>query len=219
MPERKPDIPLSAAMERMFDYMAAGVQDNELFSQFKYTRVGGFDYRGGDGTVTRRDPSRPILAGGRYYIWYTKRHTVVPPVGAGRAQEATDKIPSTAVPRSSNGWFVGLCMTFIGKPSLLAISLHSQGDVTDAHQVLWRYDRDTPYVPSPLVIDDTLYILKDETPILTGLNVHTGEVVSPAQRLRGVSGKIDASPVAIGNRLYFTAGRPPRGGESRWMRV
>lgn len=95
MPEKKPDIPLSAAMERMFDYPAPRVQDNELFSQFKYTRLQGFDYRNGDGTVTRRDPSRPILAGGRYYIWYTKRDTVVPPVGARRAQEATDKIPST----------------------------------------------------------------------------------------------------------------------------
>jgi hypothetical protein len=66
-----------------------------LFSQFKYTRLQGFDYRNGDGTVTRRDPSRPILVGGKYYIWYTKRDTVVPPVGASRAEEATDKIPST----------------------------------------------------------------------------------------------------------------------------
>ena len=45
MPEKKPDIPLSAAMERMFDYMAPRVQDNELFSQFKYTRLGGFGCR------------------------------------------------------------------------------------------------------------------------------------------------------------------------------
>ena len=95
MPEKKPDIPLSAAMERMFDYPAPRVQDNELFSQFKYTRLEGFDYRGGDGTVTRRDPSRPILVDGKYYIWYTKRDTVVPPVGASRAHEATDKVPST----------------------------------------------------------------------------------------------------------------------------
>lgn len=95
MPEKKPDIPLSAAIERMFDYMAPRVQDNELYSQFRYTRLEGFDYRDGDGTVTRRDPSRPILVGGQYYIWYTKRDTPVPPIGAGRAQEATDSVPST----------------------------------------------------------------------------------------------------------------------------
>jgi hypothetical protein len=95
LPTEKPEIPLSAAMERMFDYPAPRPQDNELFSQFKYTRLQGFDYHGGDGTVTRQDPSRPILVDGKYYIYYTKRHTEVPPIGARRASEATDTIPST----------------------------------------------------------------------------------------------------------------------------
>ncbi|WP_282136775.1 glycoside hydrolase family 117 protein [Seonamhaeicola maritimus] len=95
MPEEKPNFPLSAAAERMFDYPAPRVQDNELFSQFKYTRLEGFDYNGGDGTISRRDPSRPVLIDGKYYMWYTKRHTKVPPVGWNRAHEATDEIPST----------------------------------------------------------------------------------------------------------------------------
>ncbi|WP_297089699.1 hypothetical protein [uncultured Draconibacterium sp.] len=95
MPETKPDFPLSAAAERMFDYPAPRVQDNELFSQFKYTRLEGFDYNGGDGTISRRDPSRPIFVNGKYYIWYTKRQTKVPPIGWNRANEATEKIPST----------------------------------------------------------------------------------------------------------------------------
>ncbi|BCX46219.1 glycosyhydrolase [Haloferula helveola] len=95
MPESKPDIELSSAMERMFDYPAPRAQDNELFSQFKFTRLKGFDYRDGDGTVSRRDPSRPIRANGRYYVWYTKRDSPRPPLGVKRAAEATDTIPST----------------------------------------------------------------------------------------------------------------------------
>ncbi|MCA4532154.1 family 43 glycosylhydrolase [Bacteroides xylanisolvens] len=95
MPAEKPDFPLSAAMERMFDYPAPRVQDNELYTTFKYTALEGFDYNGGDGTITRRDPSRPILVGGKYYMWYTKRDTKHLPVGAARADEATDEIPST----------------------------------------------------------------------------------------------------------------------------
>ena len=95
MPAEKPDFPLSAAMERMFDYPAPRVQDNELYTTFKYTALEGFDYNGGDGTITRRDPSRPILVGGKYYMWYTKRDTKHLPVGAPRADEATDEIPST----------------------------------------------------------------------------------------------------------------------------
>ncbi|MEM9674570.1 MAG: glycoside hydrolase family 117 protein [Cyclobacteriaceae bacterium] len=95
MPTEKPDIPMSAAMERMFNYPAPRVHDNELFSQFKYTRLQGFDYGEGNGTISRRDSSRPILVDGKYYIWYTKRHTNVPPIGWNRAAEATDEIPST----------------------------------------------------------------------------------------------------------------------------
>lgn len=95
VPDERPNIELSAAMERMFKYPATRPQDNELFSQFKYTELKGFDYNGGDGTITRRDPSRPIFVNDKYYVYYTKRHTPVPPVGAALAAEATDTIPST----------------------------------------------------------------------------------------------------------------------------
>ncbi|MEO9890919.1 glycoside hydrolase [Aurantibacter sp.] len=95
MPIEKPNIELSAAMNRMFDYPATRVQDNELFSQFKYTRLKGFNYNDGDGTISRRDPSRPILVDGTYYVYYTRRSTKVPPIGWNKASEATDEIPST----------------------------------------------------------------------------------------------------------------------------
>ncbi|WP_419193772.1 glycoside hydrolase family 117 protein [Novipirellula herctigrandis] len=86
---------MSSATERMFQYPAPRVQDNELFSQFKYTRLKGFDYSNGDGTISRRDPSRPIRVNGKYHIWYTRRHTKVPPIGWDRAREATEVVPST----------------------------------------------------------------------------------------------------------------------------
>lgn len=95
MPTEKPDIPMSTATERMFDYPGKGIHDNELFSQFKYTPLAGFDYHNGDGTVSRRDPSRPIKVNGTYYIYYTKRQTKIPPIGAKNASKATDEIPST----------------------------------------------------------------------------------------------------------------------------
>ncbi|NJB37776.1 glycoside hydrolase family 117 protein [Croceivirga sp. JEA036] len=95
MPEQKPNFPLSASAERMFNYPTPRVQDNELYSLFKYTKLDGFDYNGGDGTISRRDPSRPILVDGTYYVYYTKRHTKTPPIGWSRAKEATDEIPST----------------------------------------------------------------------------------------------------------------------------
>ncbi len=92
LPDAKPDRPLSAAMQRLYDhYPAVRPEKNELFSNFKYTRLEGFDYHGHDGTISRRDPSKIILANGKYHVWYTRRETPAPPRGPGKG---TDAIPS-----------------------------------------------------------------------------------------------------------------------------
>lgn len=96
MPTEKPDYPISAATARMFDnYPTPRVQDNEFYTTFKYTELKGFDNDNGSGLVSRRDPSRPIFVNDKYYMWYTKRDTKSLPIGADRAAEATDEIPST----------------------------------------------------------------------------------------------------------------------------
>lgn len=96
IPQTKPDRPLSKAMDRLYtNYMAPRYQDNELFSAFKYTELKGFDYNNGDGTVSRRDPSKIIKENGKYYIWYTKRVSKDVPVGYSNAHLSTDVIPST----------------------------------------------------------------------------------------------------------------------------
>ncbi|MFD2257587.1 glycoside hydrolase family 117 protein [Luteolibacter algae] len=93
IPQSKPERPLSAAMERLYDnYLTPRPEDNELFSTFAYTKLKGFDYNGGDGTISRRDPSKVIKVDGKYYVWYTKRDTPTPPQGAAKS---TDTIPST----------------------------------------------------------------------------------------------------------------------------
>jgi len=92
LPKEKPNRKLSAAMERNYDaYLAPRPEDNELYSQFKYTELRGFDYNGGDGTISRRDPSKVIFANGKYYVWYTHRETPTPPVGA---ENCNDTLPS-----------------------------------------------------------------------------------------------------------------------------
>ncbi|AWW29613.1 glycoside hydrolase [Echinicola strongylocentroti] len=95
IPSDKPNRPLSAAVERNYDaYENIRPEQSELYSQFKYTELKGFDYHGGDGTVTRRDPSKVIFENGKYYVWYTYRNTPVKAVGMARAKEANDTIPS-----------------------------------------------------------------------------------------------------------------------------
>lgn len=92
MPDTKPDRPLSASALRNYDnYLANRQENNELYTQFKYTKLKGFDYNGGDGTISRRDPSKIIFENGKYYVWYTYRNTPTPPK---RAHLSTDTIPS-----------------------------------------------------------------------------------------------------------------------------
>ena len=94
--EQTSSRPLSKAMHRSFhNYDGIHPTKNELYSQFKYTELKGFDYHSHDGTISRRDPSKIILVDGKYYVWYTKRDTPVTPVGASRAAESNDTIPST----------------------------------------------------------------------------------------------------------------------------
>lgn len=93
LPKEKPNRTLSTAMERNYTaYPAPRPEDNELYSQFKYTELKGFDYNNHDGTLSRRDPSKVIFANGKYYVWYTYRHTPTPPQGA---EKATETIPSS----------------------------------------------------------------------------------------------------------------------------
>ncbi|MFY0625006.1 MAG: family 43 glycosylhydrolase [Reichenbachiella sp.] len=96
IPSEKPNRPLSAAVERNYDaYENIRLEQSELYTQFKYTELKGFDYNGGDGTITRRDPSKVIFENGKYYVWYTGRKTKFKAVGMSRAKEATDEIPSS----------------------------------------------------------------------------------------------------------------------------
>ncbi len=93
MPLEKPDFKLSASMERLYDnYGAARPQLNELYTQFKFTAIKGLDYCDGDGTTTRRDPTRIIKVGDTYYMWYTLRKTPTAPVGADLADETKPSV-------------------------------------------------------------------------------------------------------------------------------
>ena len=87
-----PNRELSAAMKRSFQkYEAPRLLDNELYSNFRYTELKGFDYHNNDGTISRRDPSKVIFENGKYYVWYTYRETATHPQGYAKC---TDVIPS-----------------------------------------------------------------------------------------------------------------------------
>jgi outer membrane protein assembly factor BamB len=95
------------------------------------------------------------------------------------------------------------CMTGYLGDSLQAIRLDSKGDVTDSDQIVWRTDKGTPYVPSPLLYDDQLYFNRKNQGILTSLKAETGEALIESTRMPHLSGNIYASPVGAAGRIYF----------------
>ena len=105
-------------------------------------------------------------------------------------------------------------MTAYPQSVLLALPLDATGDITGTDKVVWQRDRDTSYVPSALIVRDTLFFTKMNSPILTALDVRTGDTIVSTERLRGLSGNIYASPVAVAGRIYFTT----RGGATAVLR-
>ena len=90
--------------------------------------------------------------------------------------------------------------------NLQAIRLaDARGEVAGTGAIVWQLDRDTPYVPSPLLYDDALYLLKSNDGILSVFDPLTGAPHYALQRLRGVP-NVFASPVGAAGRVYI-AGR------------
>ena len=110
-------------------------------------------------------------------------------------------IPS---PVAADG-FVYLTSGYRGN-DLKAVRLaDATGDITGTAAIVWSLDRDTPYVPSPLLYDETLYVIKSNSGILSAFEAQTGAPYYQTQRLRGVP-NVFASPVGAAGRVYI-AGR------------
>jgi outer membrane protein assembly factor BamB len=79
----------------------------------------------------------------------------------------------------------------------------AKGDITGSEAVLWELDRDTPYVPSPVLYKGIVYFLKTNSGILSAFDAETGKPHYQLQRLENVP-NVFSSPVAAQDRLYFT---------------
>jgi outer membrane protein assembly factor BamB len=89
--------------------------------------------------------------------------------------------------------------------AMLAIRLAgAKGDVTGTERVVWKLNRLTPYVSSPLLYDDTLYFLRHNQNILNRLEPLTGKPRGEPLRLEGIGDFIFASPVGAAGRIYVT---------------
>ncbi len=87
--------------------------------------------------------------------------------------------------------------------ALRAIRLDgAKGDISDSPAILWSYNRDCSYTPSPLLMGGLLYFLKSNNGILTCLDVSTGQAYYSNERLDGIKG-VYSSPVGVKDRVYI----------------
>lgn len=83
-----------------------------------------------------------------------------------------------------------------------AIRLGGKGDMTKT-AVKWRYYKSLPNVPSPLLHDGVLYLMK-EGGILTTLDAKTGDVLKQG-RLTGALGDYFSSPVVADGKVWVVS--------------
>jgi outer membrane protein assembly factor BamB len=89
------------------------------------------------------------------------------------------------------------------KKITLAVKLGGSGDLTGTPNILWKYEKGTAYVPSPILYRGHLYLMTDRG-ILTCLDAKTGEVKYEGGRVP-VPATFTASPVAFDGKILLTS--------------
>jgi outer membrane protein assembly factor BamB len=97
------------------------------------------------------------------------------------------------------------CTSGFRGAALLAIKLGKTGDLTGTEAVGWQVTEGTPYVPSPILIEDKLYVCSGNKEVISCYEAKDGKANFVKQTLEGPKG-IYASPVGASDRVYF-AGR------------
>jgi len=106
------------------------------------------------------------------------------------------------IPTPVVGYGMVFCSSGRAGPTL-AIRPGGKGDVTRTH-LAWTSPRGSPFVPSPILYGEHLYMVNDMQSIVTSFEATTGKVMWQnrlgASRREGFS----ASPVAVDGKVFFT---------------
>jgi outer membrane protein assembly factor BamB len=86
----------------------------------------------------------------------------------------------------------------------IAIRPGGRGDVTGSSRVAWTSPRGSPFVPSPVLVGEHLYMVNDMASIVTCLNATNGQSVWQGRLGLARREGFSASPVAVDGKLFFT---------------
>ena len=94
------------------------------------------------------------------------------------------------------------CTSGFRGSELQAIELGHTGDLTGTGAVRWQVSKATPYVPSPILYGDHLYVCSMNRAAISCYHAQTGRLNFVEERLEAVK-DIYASPVGAAGRIYF----------------
>jgi len=123
-------------------------------------------------------------------------------VGTGNVVWECGGQTRNVIPSPVTGFGKVFCTSGFRGSALQAIELGHTGDLTDSDAIKWQVKEGTPYVPSPLLYGDKLYICSVNQAIISCYQANTGKANFVKQRLEGM-GEIYASPVGVADRVYF----------------
>jgi len=111
-------------------------------------------------------------------------------------------LTANAIPSPVTGFGKVFCTTGHRGSALLAIELGRTGDLTDSDAIRWQVNEATPYVPSPFLYGDNIYVCMVNSAVISCYQAETGKPNFVKQQLKGMDG-IYASPVGAAGRVYF----------------
>jgi outer membrane protein assembly factor BamB len=94
------------------------------------------------------------------------------------------------------------CTSGFRGSELQAIELGHTGDLTGTSAVRWQVNKATPYVPSPILYGDYLYVCSMNRAAISCYHAATGKLNFVEEHLDAVQ-EIFASPVGAAGRVYF----------------
>jgi outer membrane protein assembly factor BamB len=144
-----------------------------------------------------------IRAAGRDELIVSSQHAVnAYDPGNGKLLWTVQGNKFEVIPTPVVGHDLVFCSSGRSGPTL-AIRPGGSGDVTATH-VAWSSPKGSPFVPSPIVVGDHLYLVNDILSVVTAYEAKTGKLVFQGRLGSEKKESFSASPVAVDGKVFFT---------------